>query len=142
MADLGLGLGGATGSLLIGKLVDAVPRPMRVTAAITALLALTFLTIGWDVSLVMTVTAIFVWGALGWASMTPQQHTLMNANPHDGATAVAANASAVYLGSAIGSAIGAVLVNHGVGGANLAFAAVIPAVVALVLQLWRIRMAR
>lgn len=136
------GIGGAVGALLVGRVVDAVPRPLLVTVFITALLAVTFALLGWNVSVVVSAMCVFAWGVLGWSSLAPQQHTLITANPADGTTAVAANASANYLGSALGASAGAVVIDAGVAGAGLALIAVVPAVIACILQLFRIRMAR
>lgn len=136
------GIGGAVGALLVGRVVDAVPRPLLVTVFITALLAVTFALLGWNVSVVVSAMCVFAWGVLGWSSLAPQQHTLITANPADGTTAVAANASANYMGSALGASAGAVVIDAGVAGAGLAFIAVVPAVIACILQLFRIRMAR
>ena len=136
------GAGGAIGTLFVGRIVDAVPRPTLVTAAITALLALTFALLGWNPSLVMTAISVFFWGLLGWSSLAPQQHTLMTANPQDGTTAVAANASANYLGSALGSTAGALLIDHHFAGAELAYSAAALAILACCVQLLRIRTTR
>jgi len=134
------GIGGAIGALFVGHVVDAVQRSTVVTALITALLLLAFLMLAWNPSVIVVAMSILCWGMLGWASLAPQQHTLMAENPHDGTTAVAANASANYLGSAIGSMAGAALVDQGFVGESLAHVAAIPVIVAFLLQLVRIRM--
>jgi predicted MFS family arabinose efflux permease len=57
---------------------------------------------------------LFIWGAAGWASLAPQQHRLLARVPQFGTVAVSLNASALYLGSAAGSAAGGLLVaSHG-----------------------------
>ena len=134
------GIGGAIGALFVGRVVDAAQRSTVVTALITALLLLAFLILAWNPSVIVVAMSILCWGMLGWASLAPQQHTLMVDNPHDGTTAVAANASANYLGSAIGSMAGAALVDQGFVGESLAHVAAIPVIVAFLLQLVRIRM--
>lgn len=134
------GIGGAIGALFVGRVVDAAQRSTAVTALITALLLLAFLILAWNPSVIVVAMSILCWGMLGWASLAPQQHTLMADNPHDGTTAVAANASANYLGSAIGSMAGAALVDQGFVGESLAHVAAIPVIVAFLLQLVRIRM--
>lgn len=136
------GAGGALGALAVGHVVDAVSRPVVLTAVITVGLGVAFVLVGWNLPLVMTAVGIFLWGMLGWSSLAPQQHMLMSANPHDGTTAVAANASANYLGSALGSVVGAALIDHRVTGGALAWVAVGPCLVACVVQLFRIRMDR
>ncbi|WP_226858419.1 MFS transporter [Diaphorobacter aerolatus] len=54
---------------------------------------------------------IAVWGAVGWALQVPQNNELIHAREQqgDGNLAVALNESALYLGSAIGAALGGVL---------------------------------
>ena len=136
------GVGGAVGVMLIGRLVDRVSDSLRITAVILALLTIVLFVLGTGPAVWLLAAALFAWGALGWSSLAPQQDTLLETNPRDGATAVAANASANYLGSAIGSALGAGVLAVGVTGTNLALLAAIPALLALALQLLRIRMHR
>lgn len=133
------GIGGAVGALGVGHLVDSV-RPRIMTAVITGLLSLTLAALGLNPPLVVVAVAVALWGLLGWSSLAPQQHTLMSSNPHDGATAVAANASANYLGSAIGSGLGALIVSFHVSGGALALWAAVPATGAFFLQILRTRM--
>ena len=128
--------------MLIGRLVDRVGDSLRVTAVILSLLTIVLVVLGTGPAVWLLAAALFAWGALGWSSLAPQQDTLLATNPRDGATAVAANASANYLGSAIGSALGAGVLAVGVAGTNLALLATIPALLALALQLLRIRMHR
>ena len=54
---------------------------------------------------------IAVWGAVGWALQVPQNNELIKARElqGDGNLAVALNESALYLGSAIGAAMGGIL---------------------------------
>ena len=131
------GIGGAIGAFGVGHLVDRAHRPMRLTLAITLTLALTLAGVAIGRPLPLLVIALAAWGMLGWASLAPQQHTLLSANPDDGATAVAANASANYLGAAIGSAGGAALLAAGADGAHLALAAAGAAVLAAATQALR-----
>src|SRR5205085_238137 len=46
------------------------------------------------------------WGAMGWASVTPQQYSLIAIKEDHEAILVALNSSAVSLGSAAGTALG------------------------------------
>lgn len=134
------GLGGAIGALTIGRVVDAARSPLKLSAIILSILALAFGAVALGSPLPLLAVGLFAWGAMGWSSLAPQQHTLISANPDDGATAVAANASANYLGAAIGSALGAALIGMGLGGSALALCAGATALVALTLQLIRLRM--
>lgn len=133
------GLGGAVGALGIGRLVDRWD-PLRLSAVILA--GLTCALIGMTQGQVPSVLAVslFVWGLCGWASLAPQQHVLLQANPTDGATAVAANASANYLGSALGATFGSLLVASHASPAALCISAASVAALALLCQLIRLRM--
>lgn len=133
------GIGGAVGALGIGRLVDR-RNPLRLSVIILvglmcALLGMTQGQTAWIV-----LTSLFVWGMCGWASLTPQQHVLLQTNPADGATAVAANASANYLGSALGATFGSLLVAAQATPAVLCGSAAAVAALALICQLIRQRM--
>lgn len=133
------GLGGAVGALGIGRLVDKWD-PLRLSAVILA--CLTVALIGMTQGQIPSILAasLFVWGLCGWASLAPQQHVLLQANPSDGATAVAANASANYLGSALGATFGSLLVASNASPAALCISAASVAALALLCQLIRLRM--
>lgn len=135
------GIGGAVGALGVGRLVDRSRQPLNLSAAIIACLALCLAGLTASGSVAVVVTSLFGWGLCGWASLAPQQHLLLESNPDDGATAVAANASANYLGAAIGSAAASLLVAHDTQPGTLAWAAAATATAALLLQFGRIRLA-
>ena len=101
------GIGGAVGAFGIGRVLDKVDSSRKLTTIIIVLLAADFaLLLLFPSSRMVALVCLFAWGLLGWSSMAPQQHSMLSANPDEGATAVAANASANYLGSAVGSAVG------------------------------------
>lgn len=103
------GIGGVAGSFLVGPLADRI-KGSQMTLFIMLILALslTFLPFiaAWSVWLAMA--PILVWGAVGWALQVPQNNQLLHVRESqgDGNLAVALNESALYLGSAIGSAVG------------------------------------
>lgn len=132
------GLGGALGALGIGWLVDRCD-PLRLSAVILA--GLTCALIGMTQGHLpgITVVSLFIWGLCGWSSLAPQQHVLLQANPADGATAVAANASANYLGSALGATLGSLLVAAHVAPDVLCGSAAGVAALALLCQIVRQR---
>ena len=106
------GVGGIAGSVLVGPWADKV-RPPKLTLFILLLLALALcalpLAAGWSAWLMLA--PIVLWGAAGWALQVPQNQQLLDARARqgDGNLAIALNESALYLGSAIGAAGGAIL---------------------------------
>ncbi|WP_201766103.1 MFS transporter [Verminephrobacter aporrectodeae] len=106
------GVGGVLGSFLIGPLVDRIKGP-TLTLSIMVILAAALLLLPAAASsgawLVMLPIAI--WGAVGWALQVPQNNELIKARESqgDGNLAIALNESALYLGSAIGAAVGGFL---------------------------------
>jgi len=134
------GLGGAAGALGIGRLVDRAKNPFKLSVVILIGLAVALSGLFAPGSVLVLLVALFCWGLFAWSSLAPQQHTLLTANPDDGATAVATNASANYLGAAIGSAAGAALLAAGATTDILVACAVGTVLVALVLQALRLRM--
>jgi predicted MFS family arabinose efflux permease len=60
--------------------------------------------------------AILLWGLASWGLMTAQQARLVALTPDLAPVSLSLNSSAIYLGSAIGAAVGAlVIADHGVG---------------------------
>lgn len=106
------GVGGIVGSVLVGPWADKVAAP-KLTCCILLLLALALcalpLAAGWSAWLMLA--PITLWGAAGWALQVPQNQQLLAARARqgDGNLAIALNESALYLGSAIGAAMGGVL---------------------------------
>jgi len=103
------GIGGVAGSFLVGPLADRIKGPQMtlfIMLALTLSLALLPVIASWNVWLAMA--PIVVWGAVGWALQVPQNSQLLHVRESrgDGNLAVALNESALYLGSAIGAAVG------------------------------------
>ena len=123
----------------VGRLADKYD-PLRLSAVILAGLTCALLGMTQGQVPVLVVVSLFVWGLCGWASLAPQQQVLLQANPTDGATAVAANASANYLGSALGALAGSLLVAANATPTVLCGSATVVAAIALFCQLVRQRM--
>lgn len=106
------GIGGVLGSFLVGPLADRVKGP-QVTLAIMSILAISLITLpfiaSWSAWLAMV--PIVAWGAVGWALQVPQNNQLIHIRESrgDGNLAVALNESALYLGSALGAAVGGIV---------------------------------
>ncbi len=54
----------------------------------------------------------FTWGVVGWAFMAPQQSRLVSLDPSSQNVTLSLNASAIYVGAAIGSAAGGAIVDN------------------------------
>ena len=141
LADWGFGLvwawgiGGVTGSALIGKPLDKFgAKPFLVI--LPALLGLSFATAWLLSSPAAWLIAAIVWGAAGWASVPTVQQALTADQPRQAMPIIAFQMAAMYLGSAVGSALGSSLLTAGTDAADLAAWALIPAVLALVLTAW------
>lgn len=106
------GIGGVLGSFLIGPLVDRVKGPV-LTLWIMAILAgaLFLLPSASSTGPWLVMLPLAVWGAVGWALQVPQNNELICAREQqgDGHLAVALNESALYLGGALGTALGGLL---------------------------------
>jgi len=132
------GVGGIVGSVLVGPWADKVAAP-KLTCFILLLLALALcalpLAAGWSAWLMLAPIAL--WGAAGWALQVPQNQRLLavRARQGDGNLAIALNESALYLGSAIGAAMGGLLLLLNWPMWLLAAAAAFVAAAALLLQL-------
>jgi predicted MFS family arabinose efflux permease len=103
------GIGGVLGSFLIGPLADRY-QGSPLTLAILLLLGLSLLLLPLSAPLGawLLMLPIALWGAVGWALQVPQNQALLKARAQqgDGHVALALNESALYLGSAIGAALG------------------------------------
>ncbi|WP_309082207.1 MFS transporter [Zhihengliuella sp.] len=129
------GIGGVTGSALIGRPLDRFgPKPLLI--ALPALLALSFAAAWLFSSPIMWLIAAVVWGAAGWASVPTLQQALTADRPAQAMPIIAFQMAAMYLGSAVGAALGGALLTAGIGAADLAAWALIPAVLALALTAW------
>jgi MFS transporter, DHA1 family, inner membrane transport protein len=75
---------------------------------------------------------MMLWGASTWAQTPAQQHRLIAIAPREASIVVALNSSGIYLGIAVGAAIGGIGLNVGVttmivSGAALSLAALVHA---------------
>ena len=132
------GVGGIAGSVLVGPWADKVAAP-KLTLFLLLLLAMALcalpLAAGWSAWLMLAPIAL--WGAAGWALQVPQNQQLLavRARQGDGNLAIALNESALYLGSAIGAAMGGLLLLFNWPMWLLAASAAFVAAAALLLQL-------
>jgi MFS transporter, DHA1 family, inner membrane transport protein len=109
------GAAGFAGNALAGRLTDTwgALRTIRLAtllmaaglAALTPLMLRDFGGVGTAIGVV----ALLVWGVGGWALNPAQQMRLLAAAPEGGPTVLAANSSALYLGTALGGLLGSTL---------------------------------
>lgn len=148
LADLGVGadpsaylwvwgVGGVTAAFSVGHIIDQTGRPGGVLLVILSVMAVSLLSVPLtaEVPAALSFVPFLLWGAMGWSSLAPQQHVLLDMQPEHGSVAVALNSSANYLGSAVGAMLGGLLLDHGLmtPGA-LPYAAVLAAIMAVALQ--------
>lgn len=130
------GLGGFIGSSIVGIFIDLTKKPQIIMALILVGLLLTLVTIPFTKNLpYLGLISFFMWGAFGWATTTPQQHILFELQETQGTTLAALNASAIGLGSAMGTAIGGSIIAAGFKEINLPFLAATLLLVVLIAQL-------
>ncbi|WP_426915519.1 hypothetical protein [Staphylococcus shinii] len=76
-----------------------------------------------------------LWGAMGWATQAPQQHILLKNHSEHGSTSVALNSSLNYLGSAIGAALGGLLLAQGASTNILIYSSFAIVIIGVIVQL-------
>ncbi|MGV8892558.1 MAG: MFS transporter [Burkholderiaceae bacterium] len=132
------GLGGMTGALTIGRVIDRSMPPRSATLVLLGLLGISFFLVGYT-PLVATAAGCFLWGLAGWASITPQQHALVTHDANNAVAAIAWNSSANYLGGAIGAASGSMLLAAHLSASWLPAASLAATTVAVALHLLKTR---
>ena len=130
------GVGGMIGSFAIGKIIDKTRAPRIVMIFILILLAFALFAIPITIDLpIISFIPFVLWGIMGWASQTPQQHALINVEPRHAATAVALNSSINYLGGAVGAILGGILLSAKISAAMLTNLASLIAIMAVIGQI-------
>lgn len=132
------GIGGVAAAFSVGHIIDRTGHPGIVLLVILSILSLALLSLPLTASAptVASFLPFLLWGAMGWSSLAPQQHVLLDLEPDHGSVAVALNSSANYLGSAIGAMLGGVLLEHELlAPATLPEAAAVFAIIAVGVQI-------
>lgn len=125
------GLGAVWGNLLGGRMADRI-GPFRTllllaSAQVIAMPMLSLLPLP-DIWLLVLVG---LWSTCGWSFMAGQQVRIIALAPQSAAIVLALNAAAIYIGAAVGSAIGSVVISAyglialGISGGVVAISAVI-----------------
>jgi len=109
---LGYGLGGLAGSQLGGRLVDrfGTSAPIIVCVSINAAnIALVNVSGGTQLG---AGCALFVMAFAGWAVFPAQQSRMLRLAPEHGGVVLSLISSTIYIGSALGAALGGLLLGH------------------------------
>ncbi|MFF1572454.1 MFS transporter [Leifsonia sp. NPDC058292] len=106
------GIGAVAGSLTSGSLTDRIGGNRTLTIAYV-LMAVAFLVFASRPPAIIGMVAAAVWGAASWMQTPPQQHRLLAAAPTSGLVTIGTNASALYIGIAVGNALGGALLCAG-----------------------------
>lgn len=131
------GIGGVVGAFSVGHVIDHSGRPgiVLLCILIAMVTAIALVPVSASAPTALSFVPFLIWGAMGWSSLAPQQHVLLDLQPEHGSIAVALNSSANYLGSAIGTmAGGAIIASQTVSPGLLPEFAVIAGLVAIALQ--------
>ena len=118
---LGFGIASAAGARLGGTMADhwGARRTVIIGCGL-ALLAYLVLSLGTMLgparAMLALVPAILLWGLASWGLMTAQQARLVTLTPALASVSLSLNSSAIYLGSAMGAAVGALVISHGGAG--------------------------
>lgn len=127
--------GGLVGSVAIGYVVDRIKKLPHVMGAILATLSIVFLALPVMRSVQpFGLSLFFIWGAMGWSTMTPQQYRLGQIRTGQEAALVALNSSAVSLGTVAGTILGGLALEHGVAAQNLPYLASLLILAALLIH--------
>ena len=134
------GLGGFTGSSLVGIFIDRTNKPQIIMAFILIGLFFTIILIPFTKDVpYLGLIPFFMWGAFGWATTTPQQHILFDLQKKQGTILAALNASAIGLGGALGTALGGLIITFGFEGISLPFFSATLLLIVFICQLMLIK---
>jgi len=120
VALLAWGLGGTAGAFGSGWLTDHYGAQRTLLAALTVLSA-TLAALGYahSTALVLMLMLMALNGAAAWAVATPNNHRLTALVPRLPTVVISYNSSGIYLGQALGSALGGLLLAHGTSASTL-----------------------
>jgi len=106
------GLGAVAGNILGGMVADRI-GPFRTLLTLSILQVVTlpfFSSLPWGTSALFAL--IFCWSTFGWSFMAAQQVRLITMAPSSASVVLALNAAAIYVGAALGSAIGGAVLSR------------------------------
>ncbi|WP_323703331.1 MFS transporter [Mammaliicoccus sp. Dog046] len=130
------GIGGLIGSFGVGFIIDKIKDTRYLILFILIALTISVLLIPILIKIqILSVIPFILWGAMGWATQAPQQHILLKHHSKQGSTSVALNSSVNYLGSALGAALGGLILAQGLNVKVLIYSAAAVLLVAILIQL-------
>ncbi|EJG5926606.1 MFS transporter [Salmonella enterica] len=131
------GIGGMIASFSVGYVIDWCKKPAILLVFILLIMTLSLLSIPITSQYgpEFAFFSFILWGATGWSSLAPQQHSLLRMQPEHGAAVVALNSSSNYLGGAAGTICGGLLISYGIHASSLPYFAGAVAALALVSHL-------
>ncbi len=119
------GIGAFAGNVLSGRMVDRLgpSRALLLFLCAQVVMQPIFTAVHYGLALGLAVS--FLWNAAGWGFTVPQQARLMALDPKTQGVMLALNASGIYLGTGLGSALaGAVYENFGIDATGIVGAAI------------------
>ncbi|MDJ0859902.1 MAG: MFS transporter [Dinoroseobacter sp.] len=100
------GLGAVLGNVLGGALADFIGPERTLALLCLCQIALLPLFSMLPLGLVLVFALVLVWSVCGWSFMAPQQARLISRAPEVAPVILSLNAAAIYVGAALGSALG------------------------------------
>ncbi|SHH52804.1 MFS transporter [Marivita hallyeonensis] len=100
------GAGAVVGNLMGGWLTDRLGSVKSLVILCLAQILLMPAFSGLPMAPWVLLALVFAWSVMGWSFMAPQQVRLLNLAPSIAAVVLALNAAAIYIGTAVGSALG------------------------------------
>lgn len=138
---ISFGAGAVIGNMIGGKLTDRIgPTRALVMIAVGSILIMPLFSL-LPMPDAAVATLAFAWGVISWAFMVPQQSRLVSIAPESQNVSLALNASAIYVGTALGSAAGGAIL-AGLGLDALGWSGGLAALAVLCHILLSIRLAR
>ena len=106
------GAGAVVGNLLGGWMTDRLGSIRSLVILCLGQIATMPFFSGLPMSPTVLLILVFAWSVLGWSFMAPQQVRLLGLAPSIAPVVLALNAAAIYVGTAVGSASGAVVQSY------------------------------